>query len=56
MTDEEQTQMDRYGITMELKPVYRYKAYKYDHLADALSFAETDSAGTEGARPLKGAS
>jgi hypothetical protein len=54
MTDEEQKQMDRYGITMETKPVYRYKTYKYDHLADALNFAAIDSAGKEdGGRPKR---
>jgi hypothetical protein len=43
MTEEEQQQMTRYGITAEEKTVYRYRNYKYENLAEALNFARIDS-------------
>ena len=42
MTEEEKELMNRYGITVEQKSVYTYKAYKYEHLKDALNYAKLD--------------
>ncbi len=43
MNVEEKTLMARYGITCTHKKMYFYKQYRYEHLADALSYAERDT-------------
>jgi len=43
MTEEEKELMKRYGITVETKNVYSYKGYKYEHLKDALNYANVDA-------------
>ena len=36
-------QMQEYGITYKSINVYTYKEHHYDHLKDALKYAETDT-------------
>ena len=43
MSDDEQTQMLRFGITIEHKTIYHYNRYRYDNLRDALRYAEIDT-------------
>jgi hypothetical protein len=40
--DDEQT-MDALGITYESKSVYHYKGFRYDRLADAVRYAQSDA-------------
>jgi hypothetical protein len=40
--DDEQT-MDALGITCESKSVYHYKGFRYERLADAVRFAQSDT-------------
>jgi len=46
MSEEAKTSMDQYGITRTSKMVYFYKQYRYENLADALRYAESDHAAT----------
>ncbi len=41
-TKKEVTDMSRYGITLEQRPIYRYKQYQYEKLQDAINFAKLD--------------
>ena len=43
MSDDEQKQMLRFGITIEHKTIYHYNGYRYDNLRDALRYAEIDT-------------
>lgn len=47
ISEEDQAAIDRLGITSSPKQVYYYKQHRYDRLADALRFAERDSASSE---------
>ena len=40
-TDEERRLMTERGVSFDAK-YYRYRSYRYDHLADALSYAELE--------------
>ncbi|MEZ5558200.1 MAG: hypothetical protein R3E86_06585 [Pseudomonadales bacterium] len=53
-TQDEQTQMDRLGISMEHKAIYRFQGYRYERLADAISYAEKHAQNNAG-RPAPGA-
>jgi len=44
MTKDDRQTMDDYGITCESEDVYYYKDFRYQRLADAVRYAETDSA------------
>jgi hypothetical protein len=46
LSEEDKTLMDQYGITCTPKMVYFYKQYRYENLADALRYAESDHAAT----------
>ena len=54
MTEEEQAQMTRFGITVAQKRVYSYKGYKYDHLKDALNYAKIDTERQKAANTASG--
>ena len=43
MNEEDKTLMARYGITCTAKVMYFYRQYRYENLADALSYAERDT-------------
>ncbi len=43
MTDEEEKQVQRFGITSETKVVYHYGGFRYERLEDVLRYAELDS-------------
>jgi hypothetical protein len=43
MNKEDKQIMDAHGITCKSKDVYYYKDFKYDHLADAIRYAEIDT-------------
>ncbi len=43
MSEQDKTLMAEYGITSSVKTVYFYKEYRYDRLADAASYAKSDS-------------
>ena len=43
MNLQDKTQMEEFGITSSPKTVYHYKEYRYDRLADALSYAKSDT-------------
>jgi len=52
MSEQDKTLMAEYGITSTPKTVYFYKEYRYDRLSDALSYAKSDTTGTqEGGEP-----
>jgi hypothetical protein len=46
MSEEDKRLMDQYGITCKPKMVYFYKQYRYENLADAIRYAESDHAAT----------
>jgi hypothetical protein len=46
MNEQDKTLMAQYGITCSPKMMYFYKQYRYEHLADALSYAESDTRNT----------
>ena len=55
ISEEDKTAMDRFGITCSPKTVFFYKKYRYENLADALRYAESDYAGMQDqkeARPI----
>lgn len=39
LTEDDQMQMDRYGITRQQAPVYGYRGHVYHRLSDALAYA-----------------
>jgi hypothetical protein len=43
MSEQDKTLMAEYGITSTVKKVYTYKAYRYDRLSDAISYARADT-------------
>ena len=43
MTHDDQALLEKYGITTELKTVYLYRGYRYDHLKDAINYARIDA-------------
>ena len=43
MTKKDEKTMEAHGITCASKTVYFYKDFKYDRLADAVRYAETDA-------------
>jgi hypothetical protein len=45
ISEEDETAMDRFGITCSSKMVFFYKKYRYENLADALRYAKSDYAG-----------
>lgn len=47
MSKQEKTLMAEYGITSAPETIYYYKSYRYDKLADALSYAKHDIQLTE---------
>ena len=42
MSEKEKQLMERYGIKTAQKTVYLYKEFSYEHLKDALRYAEID--------------
>lgn len=42
--EEQHQQMAHFGITVEQKTFYHYQGYVYERLADALAYAEIDTA------------
>ena len=47
MKEEDKRLMARYGITCTPIMMYFYKQYRYEYLADALRYAESDHAATQ---------
>ena len=47
MREQDKTLMAEYGFTSSPKTVYFYKQYRYDRLADALSYAKSDAKHTQ---------
>ncbi len=41
-TKDDTSRMQRYGITCEVKSIYRYKQFQYDKLQDAINYAKLD--------------
>jgi hypothetical protein len=46
MSKEDETLMDRYGITCTPKIMHFYKQYRYENLADAMRYSESYHAAT----------
>ncbi|MCW8876910.1 MAG: hypothetical protein OQJ89_16590 [Kangiellaceae bacterium] len=42
MKTNDKSMIEKYGITCEQKSIYKYKAYRYDKLLDAINFAKLD--------------
>lgn len=47
MSEQDKALMVEYGITSSPEMVYFYKAYRYEKLSDALSYAKSDTQRTE---------
>lgn len=43
MSEDEKVLMEKFGITCESKPVYKYMEHRYENLKDALDFAKKDT-------------
>mgnify|MGYP001828355725 FL=1 len=44
MSEEDKKVMEKYGITYEQRTMFFWKDYKYERLADAVSYAKLASA------------